>query len=118
MSKPAKFEHGDLLSKKEYQRRLDNHYAAKAKEKDNYNLNYKMSPGERRRLELDAKTFKGRCANKKLLRRVRNLAKEKFQIYPSAHANAWIRKEYKKRGGKYQSSRKIIEASKNIPNIQ
>ena len=99
MSKPAKFEHGDLLSKKEYQRRLDNHYAAKAKEKNKYNLNYKMSPRERRRLELDAKTFKGRCANKKLLRRIRNLAKEKFQIYPSAHANAWIRKEYKKRGG-------------------
>ena len=99
MSKPAKFEHGDLLSKKEYQRRLDNYYAAKAKEKNKYNLNYKMSAGERRRLELDAKTFKGRCANKKLLRRVRNLAKEKFQIYPSAHANAWVRKEYKKRGG-------------------
>ena len=99
MSKPAKFEHGNLLSKKEYQRRLDNHYAAKAKEKDKYNLNYKMSAGERRRLELDAKTFKGRCANKKLLRRVRNLAKEKFQIYPSAHANNWIKAEYKKRGG-------------------
>lgn len=99
MSKPAKFEHGDLLPKEEYKKRLDNYYAAKAKEKNKYNLNYKMSAGERRRLELDAKTFKGRCANKKLLRRIRNLAKEKFQIYPSAHANAWIRKEYKKRGG-------------------
>ena len=99
MSKPAKFEHGDLLSKKEYQRRLDNHYAAKAKEKNKYNLNYKMSPKERRRLELDAKTFKGRCANKKLLRRIRNLAKEKFKIYPSAHANNWIKAEYKNRGG-------------------
>ena len=50
--------------------------AAKAKEKDKYNLNYKMSPRERRRLELDAKTFKGRCANKKLLRRIKNLAKD------------------------------------------
>lgn len=99
MSKPAKFEHGNLLPKEEYKKRLDNYYAAKAKEKNKYNLNYKMSAGERRRLELDAKTFKGRCANKKLLRRIRNLAKEKFQIYPSAHANAWIRKEYKKRGG-------------------
>ena len=99
MSKPAKFEHGNLLPKEEYKKRLDNYYAAKAKEKNKYNLNYKMSAGERKRLELDAKTFKGRCANKKLLRRIRNLAKEKFQIYPSAHANAWIRKEYKKRGG-------------------
>ena len=36
MSKPAKFEHGDLLSKKEYQKRLDNHYAAKAKERNKY----------------------------------------------------------------------------------
>jgi len=99
MSKPAKFEHGNLLPKEEYKKRLDNYYAAKTKEKNKYNLNYKMSTEERRRLELDAKTFKGRCANKKLLRRIRNLAKEKFQIYPSAHANAWIRKEYKKRGG-------------------
>ena len=57
MSKPAKFEHGNLLSKEEYKKRLDNYYAAKAKEKNKYNLNYKMSAGERRRLELDAKTF-------------------------------------------------------------
>lgn len=100
MPKPAKFEKRKRLSKEEYKKRLDNYYAEKAKEKNKNNLkSIKTSPQLRKQLELDAKTFKGRCVNKKLLRRIRNLAKEKFKIYPSAHANAWIRKEYKKRGG-------------------
>ena len=28
-------------------------------------------------------------------------AKKKFKVYPSAYANAWLVKTYKKRGGKY-----------------
>ena len=28
-------------------------------------------------------------------------AKKKFDVYPSAYANAWLVKEYKKRGGTY-----------------
>ena len=28
-------------------------------------------------------------------------AKRKFDVYPSAYANAWLVKNYKKRGGRY-----------------
>ena len=28
-------------------------------------------------------------------------AKKKFKVYPSAYANGWLVRTYKKRGGKY-----------------
>ena len=40
--------------------------------------------------------------NPKLYARVKAAAKRKFAVYPSAYANAWLVKEYKKRGGKYR----------------
>ena len=39
--------------------------------------------------------------NKALYARVKAAAKKKFDVYPSAYANAWLVKEYKKRGGTY-----------------
>jgi hypothetical protein len=39
--------------------------------------------------------------NPSLYARVKAEAKRKFKVYPSAYANAWLVKEYKKRGGKY-----------------
>jgi len=39
--------------------------------------------------------------NKALYARVKSEAKRKFDVYPSAYANAWLVKTYKKRGGKY-----------------
>jgi len=36
-----------------------------------------------------------------LYARVKSAAKRKFAVYPSAYANAWLVREYKKRGGKY-----------------
>jgi hypothetical protein len=39
--------------------------------------------------------------NKALYSRVKAAAKKKFDVYPSAYANAWLVKEYKKRGGTY-----------------
>ena len=33
--------------------------------------------------------------------RVKAEAKRKFDVYPSAYANAWLVKTYKKRGGTY-----------------
>ena len=54
--------------------------------------------------------------NKELYSRIKSEAKEKFDVYPSAVANAWVVKEYKKRGGKYgketkkESSRLWYEA--------
>ena len=31
-------------------------------------------------------------------------AKRKFDVYPSAYANAWLVRTYKKRGGGYRSA--------------
>jgi len=39
--------------------------------------------------------------NAALYSRVKSEAKRKFKVYPSAYANAWLVREYKKRGGKY-----------------
>ena len=40
-------------------------------------------------------TQKGRPPKKK---------KRKFDVYPSAYANAWLVREYKKRGGTYRKA--------------
>jgi hypothetical protein len=39
--------------------------------------------------------------NAALYSRVKAEAKKKFKVYPSAYANAWLVKTYKKRGGTY-----------------
>ena len=44
--------------------------------------------------------------NKALYSRVKAEAKRKFKVYPSAYANAWLVREYKKRGGTYPSGEK------------
>ena len=44
--------------------------------------------------------------DKKLYARVKAAAKRKFPVYPSAYANAWLVREYKKRGGTYRVERK------------
>lgn len=41
--------------------------------------------------------------NKELHAAVKAAAKRKFKIYPSAYANAWMVREYKKRGGKFRN---------------
>lgn len=40
--------------------------------------------------------------NKKLYARVKAKTKRKFAVYPSAYANAYLVREYKKAGGKYR----------------
>jgi len=44
--------------------------------------------------------------NADLYARVKAEAQRKFDVYPSAYANAWLVQEYKRRGGKYR-----VEAS-------
>ena len=44
--------------------------------------------------------------NKTLYSRVKSEAKRKFAVYPSAYANAWRVREYKKRGGTYRTESK------------
>jgi len=39
--------------------------------------------------------------NAALYSRVKAEAKKKFKVYPSAYANAWLVRTYKKRGGTY-----------------
>ena len=40
--------------------------------------------------------------NPSLYARVKAAAKKKFKVYPSAYANGWLVREYKKRGGGYR----------------
>lgn len=49
--------------------------------------------------------------DKELYARVKSEAKAKFDVYPSAYANAWLVREYKKRGGKYKTVSKMDEQS-------
>ena len=46
-------------------------------------------------------------SNPKLYARVVQAAKDRFEVYPSAVANAWVVQEYKRRGGTYSSEKSI-----------
>ena len=104
MNKPAKFAKGRRLSKEEYKQRLEKYYKEKHK-KFYENKAY-------------LRKYTNKCIDKALLKKIKEEAKNKFKVYPSSYASAWVKKEYKKRGGKYKNGRKIIEASKNISDIQ
>ena len=43
--------------------------------------------------------------NPALYARVKAEAKRKFKVYPSAYANAWLVRTYKKRGGGYRGKK-------------
>jgi hypothetical protein len=43
--------------------------------------------------------------NKALYERVKREAKARFDVYPSAYANGWLVREYKRRGGTYRSEK-------------
>lgn len=45
--------------------------------------------------------------NPELYSRVKAEAKRKFDVYPSAYANAWLVREYKKRGGGYREGKEL-----------
>lgn len=42
--------------------------------------------------------------NPSLWSRVKSAAKRKFDVYPSAYANAWASKEYKRLGGTWSGA--------------
>lgn len=54
--------------------------------------------------------------NPGLYARVKAAAKAKFDVYPSAYANAWLVREYKKRGGGYRVVSKSQEDSQEVVN--
>jgi hypothetical protein len=47
--------------------------------------------------------------NPDLYARVKAEAKAKFDVYPSAYANAWLVREYKKRGGGYRVTKENVD---------
>jgi hypothetical protein len=57
--------------------------------------NYEEMIGERR--------SGSKPSNAQLYARILREAKDKFDVYPSAVANAWVVQEYKRRGGTYKS---------------
>ena len=52
------------------------------------------------------KSKKGNISNLKLYNRVKSIAKKRFDVYPSAVANAWVVRNYKERGGRFSSRTK------------
>tara|TARA_B100000900_G_scaffold305332_1_gene263998 strand:- start:164 stop:334 length:171 start_codon:yes stop_codon:yes gene_type:complete len=52
--------------------------------------------------KLKAKSGSPKPTNPALYARTKAAAKKKFDVYPSAYANAWLVREYKKRGGGYR----------------
>ena len=60
----------------------------------------------RKRRKSAAKKVRNVPTNKVLYSRVKSEAKRKFAVYPSAYANAWLVREYKKRGGTYRVEKK------------
>lgn len=61
---------------------------------------------------------KSEPADKELYNRVKAEAKDKFDVYPSAVANAWVVREYKKRGGTYKKKTEkgvnVIDFDRNL----
>ena len=56
---------------------------------------------KRRRSKASAKK-RNIPTNKKLYARIKAKVKRKFAVYPSAYANGWLVRTYKKRGGGYR----------------
>lgn len=52
-----------------------------------------------------SKTRKNEPTNPALWGRAKAAARSKFDVYPSAYANAWAAKWYKKRGGKWRKKK-------------
>jgi len=47
--------------------------------------------------------------NQKLYDKVKNEAKKRFTVWPSAYASGWLVREYKRRGGTYAGKKKDTE---------
>ena len=63
-----------------------------------------MAEKTAKRKKKAAKKGGAKPTNPALYARVKAEAKRKFKVYPSAYANGWLVREYKKRGGGYRSS--------------
>ena len=94
MSKPAKFDKGKRIPKIEYKKKLNEYY--KKQHPDIYEN------------QAFLKRYYGKCIDKSLFKEIKNEAKKKFRPYPSNNAAAWIKNQYKKRGGKLRGKEQDI----------
>lgn len=60
-----------------------------------------LSEASRMRAGGRVKSSESKPKNPALWSKIKSEAKSKFDVYPSAYANAWASKEYKKRGGSW-----------------
>ena len=58
-------------------------------------------PQRRNQVAPKSKSKSPKPTNPALYARVKAEAKRKFKVYPSAYANGWLVRTYKKRGGGY-----------------
>lgn len=70
---------------------------------------------DKKELEEDIEEKGAIPTNPELYARVKAEAKKKFDVYPSAYANAWLVREYKKRGGGYRAEEKSAKGSGTKP---
>jgi hypothetical protein len=66
-----------------------------------------IGKAEKPKYEEMIKPRKGEPSNKELYNRIISEAKGKFDVYPSAVANAWVVQEYKRRGGSYGTTKSM-----------
>tara|TARA_Y100000114_G_scaffold131913_1_gene130390 strand:- start:362 stop:571 length:210 start_codon:yes stop_codon:yes gene_type:complete len=64
----------------------------------------KKKPAKKKPAKRSSKS-KAVPTNPSLYARVKAEAKRKFKVYPSAYANGWLVREYKKRGGGYRTKK-------------
>ena len=94
MPKPSSFDKGKRIPKKEYKKKLDEYY--EKRHPDFYENKGFL------------KKFGLKCIDKALYKRIKNEARRKFKPYPSNNASAWIKNQYKKRGGKLRGKEQDI----------
>jgi hypothetical protein len=94
MPKPSSFDKGKRIPKIEYKKKLNEYY--KKQHPDLYENKAFL------------KRYYGKCIDKSLFKEIKNEAKKKFKPYPSNNAAAWIKNQYKKRGGKLRGKEQDI----------
>ena len=94
MPKPSSFDKGKRIPKIEYKKKLNEYY--KKQHPDIYENKAFL------------KRYYGKCIDKSLFKEIKNEAKKKFKPYPSNNAAAWIKNQYKNRGGKLRGKEQDI----------
>lgn len=94
MPKPSSFDKGKRIPKMEYKKKLNEYY--KKQHPDIYENKAYL------------RKYFSKCIDKSLFIKIKNEAKKKFKPYPSNYASAWIKNQYKKKGGKLRGKEQDI----------